>query len=93
MSDKGAAILDKFPDLKARLPIMQGGLTLITMAFAKSLQDAEFAAFCSLPCDFRVDNKTLDYIQGRMIDLGIDHQKSTKEKAISTKSQILSSGN
>jgi hypothetical protein len=93
MTDKGHAMLDKFPDLKARLPLVQGGLTVISMAFVKSLQDAEFVCFAGLPCDFRVDEKTLQYIQDRMLDLGIEHQKSTKEKAISTKSQILSTKN
>lgn len=90
MTDKGAPILDNFPDLKNRLPMMEGGLTLISMSFAKSLSDAEFAAFVSIPCDFKVDQKTLQYIGDRMLELKIEHQKSVKEKSISTKSQILS---
>lgn len=82
MSDRGTSVLNDYPDLKNRLPLIDGGITVISMAFVKSLQDQEFAVFVGLPCDFRVNKKTLQYIGDRMMELGIPHKKGVKEPSI-----------
>jgi hypothetical protein len=73
------------PDLRNRLPLIQGGITSLSYAFLHSLSDKQFEIVCGLPYDFRVDKATQKYILERAQRQGIEFNINLEKKKISTR--------
>lgn len=73
------------PDLRQRLPLVQGGKTFLSYALLHSLSDKQFEIVCALPYDFEVDKRTQKYIIDRASSLRIQFAIDLKNKKIVTK--------
>lgn len=73
------------PDLRMRLPLVQGGKTFLSHALLHSLSDKQFEIVCALPYDFEVNKTTQKYIIDRASSLGIQFAIDLKNKKIITR--------